>query len=475
VTLGALLLQLQPLLGDPWGNFAELTRLLERHRDLAEYEVARHWVAKSLGPRLWDLVHSEDPRERQQAVEAARLLCSRAGAAKILRHLVKDPITRVAQRARSTIYLLGITDVALPNTHRLRQGQAVHPRMWSPGGWSYGAGRAWGRRPSQQAPDLATLGLPALPDVDALAAHLGLADAHALRRLMRPGSATGAPYVDFEIPKRTGGTRRISAPRAPLRAAQREILRTILDRIPTHEAAHGFVRGRSTVTNARPHLGAAILVKLDLKDFFPTVHYHRVRGLFEHYGYSNQVSGALAALCTRRPVMPDGHVAWPGVLPQGAPTSPTIANLVSRRLDERLTGLARKLGATYTRYADDLTFSFGREPERGLGRFFWWVDQIVQQEGFSEHSGKRRVLRRSTQQRVTGIVVNEELHVPRAARRRFRAILHNCKTKGLASQARGRDDFRDYLLGFASYVHMVQPKEGQALLAEVRALLAQSP
>ena len=158
------------------------------------------------------------------------------------------------------------------------------------------------------------------------------------------------------------------------------------------------------------------------------------------------------------------------MLPQGAPTSPALANLSCRRLDARLAGLARRAGGVYTRYADDLTFSFAAEPAR-LGRLLWWIDQICQQEGFTENVAKRRVLRPSGQLRVTGVVVNAEVHVPRAAKRRFRAILANCRRHGVASQARGNPGFADYLRGFASYVHMVHPEEGEALLAEVHALL----
>jgi hypothetical protein len=246
----------------------------------------------------------------------------------------------------------------------------------------------------------------------------------------------------------------------------------MLSPLPVHPACHGFVAGRSTVSNAAPHQGARLIIKTDLRDFFPTVHYRRVQGLFEHYGYNSRVAGILAGLTTHRPVLDDGTVAWPGVLPQGAPTSPALANLVCRRLDMRLDGLARKLGATYTRYADDLTFSFAREPDRGLGRFHWWVDQICQQEGFVENAAKRRVLRQSAQQRVTGVVVNSGLHVPRKERRRFRAILANCRAHGVASQARGRDDFVDYLRGFAAYVKMVQPELGARLVAEVEEIVA---
>jgi RNA-directed DNA polymerase len=269
----------------------------------------------------------------------------------------------------------------------------------------------------------------------------------------------------------------ISAPRAPLRAVQRAIYSGILAKVPTHDAAHGFVPGRSTVTNATPHVGARLLLKTDIREFFPTIHYWRVRGMFGSFGYDERVAAVLASLCTRRPVVDrDGErvVVWPGLLPQGAPTSPAIANLVCLRLDARLTGLAAKLGAVYTRYADDLSFSV-HDPDRveriDVGRTFWWIDQILQQEGFAEHPGKRQVLRPSRRQLVTGIVVNQKLTVPRDARRQFRATLHNCKVHGLASQARGRDDFADYLRGYAAYVQMIQPELGSRWVAEVEQLL----
>ena len=137
----------------------------------------------------------------------------------------------------------------------------------------------------------------------------------------------------------------------------------------------------------------------------------------------------------------------------------------------RLAKLAAKFGATYTRYADDLTFSFAKTPEISIGRFFWFVDGVCQQEGFNEHPGKRKILRAKTQQRVTGIVVNEDVHVPRRDRRRFRAILHNIAKRGLASEAKGRSDFAAYLQGYAAYVQMVQPELGKAWAAEVAKLL----
>lgn len=474
--LANLILDLRRLLdGGPEANFVRIVELLRAHDNLAEYEVARHYAGKRLEPVIHAWLANPDPRVRLEAIAAVRQVFSKPAAAKVLRHLVKDATLRVRGAARRAVEELGLDDVALRDT-KLKVPR--HPQGaggWNPSGWHFGTGRNRGR--PKLAPARIRKPLPAFMDVDALATWLGQGSAVELRRFMRPGSDTGSAYVDFEIAKARGGRRTISAPRAPLRAIQRKIHAEILSKVPTHDAAHGFVVGRSTLTNATPHIGARLLLKTDVREFFPTIHYWRVRGLFFSLGYGEVVSAALAALCTRRILVdPEGErrVVWPGLLPQGAPTSPMISNLVCRRLDARLTGLATKLGARYTRYADDLSFSFHDDAadKVDVGRAFWWIDQVLQQEGFAEHPGKRQVLRPHRRQLVTGIVVNEHAAVPREERRRFRAILNNCKRNGIASQANGRDDFADYLRGFAAYVHMVSPKLGQQWVTEVDALLA---
>lgn len=473
-----LILKLRQLLLDRVANSEQIRQLLESHQDLAEYQVARFYVARHLVPQAEQLISEIDPRQRHAGVELINFGFPRTLAGKLLRRVVKDPDATVRKRARAVAAKLGLEDVALPDTRydprRSRFGK------YDPTGWAFGLFRShalhnWARkpRPATKIAALGAQGLPTLASVDALCKWLGC-DRKGLARLMRPGTRTGSAYVEFEIPKAKGGTRRIAAPRGALRTAQRKILDQILGKVPQHEAAHGFVAGRSTVSNARPHQGAALVVKTDLKDFFPTVHYRRVAGLFTMLGYGEPVAAALAALTTYRPQLDDGRVVWPGVLPQGAPTSPALANLACRRLDVRLTKLAAKYGAVYTRYADDLTFSFAEAPAMPMGRFLWWVDGICQQEGFLEHPGKRRLLRAKTQQRVTGLVVNQTVHVPRGDRRRFRAILHNIKKQGLPSQAKGREDFAAYLAGYAAYVTMVQPELGRAWAAEVARLLGEA-
>ena len=470
--INKLLVDMKALLADPAGNRAKIETMLRRTRGkLAEWEVLRHYASSkgAVPADFEERLRSRDPRVRRQAASSIDLLFPRARAGRFLRMVAKDPDPITRTTAFRAIRKLELGDVAVPDTRY--KPKRVRPRSigaWNPTGWLFGLHRRKVKAAGRPA-DVKKLGLPALSSAKDVMELLGIADPKALMKLCRPGTASGSPYVEFEIDKANGSKRPIAAPRAPLRKVQRAILRQILDKVPLHDAAHGFVKGRSTVTNAKPHERAALVVKLDLVDFFPTMHFRRVRGVFNQLGYSQKVAQVLAALCTYRPVLDGQLVTWPGVLPQGAPTSPALANIACRRMDARLAALAKKSGAHYTRYADDLTFSFESEPKT-LGRFLWWVDQICQQEGFAENARKRRVLRKKNQQRVTGVIVNSGLFIPRKDRRRFRAILTNVKKNGMAAEARGKKDFAAYLLGFAAYVKMVQPELGKKWLAEARAL-----
>lgn len=483
MNLAELLSALRPLLAEPQRNAARIIALLEQNQGLAEMEVARLYVSRAFAPVLAEQARSEDPRERALAARAIPLVIGRSAAAGLLRRIVKDPDIVARRAARAGVRRLGLDDVAPPDTRYKppRWVRPLAPGGWNPSGWSFGLyagdgpGRWHGSSPRAQlhkkAPrEVEKLALPEIATPAALAKFLGLGSAKEITRWLRPGEERGSGYVAFEIPKATGGSRRIHAPRAALKRAQRRVLEGILSRIPAHEACHGFVKERSIVTNASAHRGARVVLKIDLADFFPTIHFRRVEGLFASYGYPRPVARLLAGICTHRARLPDGRVAWPGVLPQGAPTSPALANIVCRRLDARLSKLAHRAGATYTRYADDLTFSFAEEPQRSLGRFFWWVDQICQAEGFAENAKKRRVLRQSRQQRVTGVVVNEGLTVPREVRRRLRAMIHRCRKEGLdaVAAAQGRPDLLAAMAGTAAYVKMVQPGPGEKLASAVR-------
>ena len=289
-------------------------------------------------------------------------------------------------------------------------------------------------------------------------------------------------YVSFTVPKKSGGTRTLSAPHRDMKAAQSWILREILSKLDVHPCAHGFVPAHSTVSNARPHVGADILINVDLSDFFGTIHYRRVRGLFQGFGYSPCAATILALVCTEAPrtkLRYAGklhHAATgPRCLPQGAPTSPAISNLITRRMDQRLHGIAKKLGWTYTRYADDISFS-ARESEnpeaaKQIGYVLAHLRHIAENEGFELNPKKTRVQRSNTRQTVTGLVVNDQVSVPRPTIRRMRAILHRAKTEGLEAQNReGREDFPAWVQGMVAYIEMVQPTHGLRLRQALNAL-----
>ncbi|WP_229415887.1 reverse transcriptase family protein [Pseudoduganella armeniaca] len=324
---------------------------------------------------------------------------------------------------------------------------------------------------------LARAALPALHDARELAQAMGLS-LQELRFLAFDRRASRiSHYRRFAMPKKTGGERIISAPMPRLKRSQYWVLDNVLARAPVHPAAHGFLKGRSIVSNAAPHVAQAVVINVDLKDFFPSIDMRRVAGVFGQLGYSKQVATTLALLCTEaatEQVSVDGETFFVArgarVLPQGAPTSPALTNILCRRLDARLQGAAAKLGFSYTRYADDLTFS-GPEATRKLaGKLLWRVRQIVADEGFTPHPHKQHVMRASQRQSVTGIVVNEKPTIERDTLRRFRATLFQVEKDGPAGrQWNGNPNVLAALEGYAQFIRMVDPAKGAPLLARVRA------
>jgi len=284
-------------------------------------------------------------------------------------------------------------------------------------------------------------------------------------------------YHRYGIPKKTGGLRSISAPKPTLAKAQRWVLQHVLTPLPVEPEAHGFVTARSILTNAAPHVGKNVVLNMDVKDFFPSITFRRVKGLFKGVGYSEHVAAVLALLCTEPPRMPaelDGKKYMVALgercLPQGACTSPAITNLLCRRLDRRLAALSAKHGFTYTRYADDLTFS---GPSRaGVGKLLKSVRSILTLEGLAEHPDKTCVMGTGRRQEVTGLTVNQKLGVDRDVVRELRAILHNARKHGLASQNRDNlPNFGAYLKGRVEFVCMVEPARAPVLRAALQAAL----
>lgn len=324
--------------------------------------------------------------------------------------------------------------------------------------------------------------LPVIVDAPGLAAALGI-DLSRLRWLtFHRDAATLVHYHRYQIPKKSGGMRAISAPKPELASCQQWILEHILAPLPLHPAAHGFVPGRSSVSNAQAHVGRAVVINLDLKDFFPSIGFARVLGIFANLGYSRAIATLLALLTTEPPRVAAGIQGDPQqrkffvaigerVLPQGACTSPALSNLLCGSLDRRLSTLATSFGFNYTRYADDLTFS-GDAPER-VGHLLAVVRKLLRAEDLSEHPEKTRVMRASQRQEVTGLVVNQGLGLKREDKRRLRAILHNVSRHGLNSQNREQHpNFAAWLRGWVAYAAMAEKHAAPMWWAKLRQALA---
>jgi RNA-directed DNA polymerase len=330
--------------------------------------------------------------------------------------------------------------------------------------------------------ELARRGLPVLAEPADVARAIGIPIPE-LRWLCFHAEATDQPhYAYFEIPKRSGGTRRLAAPQPRLAAAQAWVLHNVLEKLTTEPPAHGFIKGRSTLSCAIPHVGQGVVVNQDLSDFFPTITFGRVRGVFTRLGYSPAVATVFALLCTEAPRVAvdfEGKRTWaavgPRALPQGACTSPALSNQVAKKLDRRLRGMSEKHGYTYTRYADDLTFSTPSERAgtASVAMLLARVRHIVGEEGFAIHPRKGRVQRAGGRQTVTGIVVNDRPGVPRDEVRKLRSILHHAESEGLAAQNRAHvPHFEAHLRGKLAYLHMVDPEKAAPLMAQLDAILA---
>ena len=357
-----------------------------------------------------------------------------------------------------------------------------------------------------------SLGLPAVGTAEELAAALELPVAKLRWLAFHREVDTGSHYRRWHIPKRDGSQRLITSPKRDLKRAQRWALRNVFDKLPVHGAAHGFLAARSIVTNAAVHAGADVVVKVDIKDFFPTITWRRVRGLLRKAGVAEGPATLLALLSTESPrevVQFRGKTIFvasgPRVLPQGAPTSPAITNALCMRLDRRMSGLARKLGFRYTRYADDLAFSWpasprsrrdpaslsGVAPPEGrvggaapslavgpadrapIGALLRGVRMILLAEGFRLHPSKTAVMRKGNRQKVTGLVVNgagaevPKARVPRERVRQLRAAIRN---RELGRPGRGESLAQ--LKGLAAFVYMADPARGRGFLDRIAALEA---
>jgi retron-type reverse transcriptase len=345
----------------------------------------------------------------------------------------------------------------------------------------------WLSEPPQMQPAPARTGwhVPAIESVHDLANWLSIdlselywyADLKGLER--QPDAPRLRHYHYRLLTKSSGGLRLIEGPKVRLKQLQRAILSRVLQHIPPHSSAHGFIPHRSIKTFAGPHAGHDTVLRMDLRDFFPSLHAARIQALFRTAGYPEAVANLLTGLCTN--VTPrDIWGTAPNLdlthlreaidlysrphLPQGAPTSPTLANLCAYRMDCRLAGLAQSVGATYTRYADDLAFSGDATFTRKAQRFSTHVAAILQDEGFHVHHRKTRIMRQGVRQHLAGLVINDRPNIRRRDYDQLKAILTNCIRLGPETQNREfHPRFQQHLEGRIEFARMINPERATRL------------
>jgi len=282
------------------------------------------------------------------------------------------------------------------------------------------------------------------------------------------------------LPKSGRTVRLIEAPKQRLKRIQREILSGILEHVPPHSAAHGFVKGRSIRTFIACHTARRVVLRMDLRNFFPGLGLARIQTIFRTLGYPEPVADLLGGLCTNSVPLDVWEANSLDIscqelhetralyarrhLPQGAPTSPALANICAYRLDCRLTGLARSAEAHYTRYADDLAFSGDRSFEKVVERFSTSVAAILLEEGFEPNYRKTRIMRQGVRQNLAGLVANERPNIVRADFDCLKATLANCARYGPESQNRtAHPAFRSHLEGKIAFVAMINPGKAERL------------
>lgn len=264
-------------------------------------------------------------------------------------------------------------------------------------------------------------------------------------------------YTTFYISGKSK-TREITAPGRNLKKRQRWILNNILSCTDCQPCVHGFIPSKSIVTNASAHIGSDVVACLDISDFFPSIDSNQVRNAFINLGYSYEVANCLTELCTHNEQ-----------LPQGAPTSPMLANIIFSETDRKLLDFLSGKDITYTRYADDLTFS-GND---NIDKYLPEIIKIIRKSGWVINDKKTHISRGSQRKMVTGLIVTDNgVKVPKRFKREFRKELFFCKKYGVEGHlnAIGKDvavNFKEYLFGKAYFIKMVEPELGKQYLNEL--------
>ncbi len=265
-------------------------------------------------------------------------------------------------------------------------------------------------------------------------------------------------YRTFKIPKKTGGFREISSPYPSLLQCQYWIYDNILSKVPIHGAAQAYTTKKSIITNANLHVGHNAFLKMDLKDFYPSIKRSRIVNFFKSIGYAENVAFFLASLCCKDKC-----------LPQGAPTSPALSNIIAYHLDVRLSKLSEKIGLIYTRYADDLAFSGAEIPSN----FIKYVEKIINEEGFEVNHKKTFFQKHARKRILTGISISENtIKVPKEYKRKLRQEIYYIFKYGVFSHMNKNNIKNPYYLksiaGKINFWLSVEPENEFAKEAKVK-------
>lgn len=298
---------------------------------------------------------------------------------------------------------------------------------------------------------LKNFGLPALSSIDDLAHAMKLAPS----TLISLSISSNSLYKIYHLPKKSGGSREIAQPSRQLKAVQSWILRNILDKLSSSPYSKGFELGSSILDNATPHIGASYLLSIDLENFFPSIHAYKVYGIFSSIGYNKKMSRLLMNLCT-----------YNEALPQGAPSSPKLSNLICARLDARIQGYAGPRGITYTRYADDITLSSNTATKIQKAKHF--MDIIINDEGLVINKNKTKICGTKRQKKITGLVLSEnKVGIGQVKFRELRATIHHLFV--------GRSANFSYINGWLSFVYSVDLKAYNRLYKVIESLQSKYP
>jgi RNA-directed DNA polymerase len=280
-------------------------------------------------------------------------------------------------------------------------------------------------------------------------------------------------YIEFNIAKKSGAFRKIHAPQQGLKIIQGKLLQVLSAVYKPKTTVHGFTNDKTILSNARAHANRKFVFNIDILDFFPSINFGRVRGLFMGipYGRNPEVATLLARIC-----------CYQNRLPQGAPTSPVVSNMICAKLDSQLRMLANLSKTTYTRYADDVTFSTTRRIfPKSIGLSDPVSNQIsvgvelkaaIEENGFKVNEKKTRLQRKDERQKVTGLIVNQKPNVNKTLINQVRAMLHSWSSDGLAvaesifhskwdrkSRRKPNPDFKKVIKGKIDFIGFVKGRD----------------